>query len=76
MHVFHLLETALDAHWPQTGSHPVDIRRISGGYTVDIQRISGGYTVDIRRISTGGFMIFLALSATEKKISGNLIYQP
>ena len=28
MHVCHLL----DAHWPQTGSHPVDILRISGGY--------------------------------------------
>ena len=35
MHVCHLLETALDAHWPQTGSHPVDIRRISTGGIYD-----------------------------------------
>ena len=40
MHVCHLLEKALDAHWPQTGSHPVDIRQISGRYLVDIRQIS------------------------------------
>ena len=32
LHVCLWLEAALDAHWPQIGSHPVDIRWISGGY--------------------------------------------
>ena len=44
MHVCHLLETALDAHWPQTGSHSVDIRRISTGGIYDFPALVSNCT--------------------------------
>ena len=43
MHIYHLLETALDAHWPQTESHPVDIHRRDLWFSGPVGYLPSGY---------------------------------
>ena len=43
------ISLALDAHWPQIGSHPVDIRRISNGGIYDFPALIKVYLVQHNR---------------------------